>query len=150
MRILFAVLVLFLEFFCGGWEWVLVSLPPLIFLNRRDQPIAGAAAVGFAWLALCLWTGDRRLFFPFSMHWAAQMATLAGRRVRAGGGMILLFLAIRVAQDATAKVLLVEAIVSVAVVSLALLAHGHGPGTWRTRAGAAIVGSLLAYGGLVF
>lgn len=67
------------------------------------------------WLAAFWATGNRELFFPFTMYLAAHAAlTMSGRgpipASAAGGLVVAAFLLIRVFQAATPRVLAVEAV----------------------------------------
>ncbi|MGB8852266.1 MAG: hypothetical protein WCC69_01715 [Pirellulales bacterium] len=80
-----------------GWELVWLILPSL------------------GWLAAFWATGNRELFFPFTMYLAAHAAlTVSGRGViaacAAGGLVVAVFLVIRFFQAATPAVLAVEAV----------------------------------------
>lgn len=142
----------------GGWEWaVLCSIVVLTLWLTGFGAISVVASLGLSlcWLALYVGTGDRRLFFPYAMQLAVQMGCLLRGRVNhpsmvGGGGILALFLAIRVAQSATAGVLFVEflvASVSLAI-ALGLYAPASRTATAQTRITAGAIGSLLAFAGL--
>jgi hypothetical protein len=136
----------------GGWEWTLVCSIVLLAVSRRESTIRAilyTAAVGLFWLAIFRWTGDRRMFFPYSMQYAVQMACLT-RSATAGGCIVLLFLLIRIGQSATLGVLAVEIVVAAAVLAISFYVHGPKMrgAEWRARVSA--VGSVLAFAGLAF
>jgi hypothetical protein len=62
--------------------------------------------------------------------------------------MLALFLAIRVVQGATLQVLIVEALVGAAILSVALALNGSEPHGRLWQAGIAAFGSVLALVGL--
>jgi multisubunit Na+/H+ antiporter MnhF subunit len=98
-------------------------------------------------------SGDRELFFPYTMYLASHVALGFSQRnvwlaSLGGGGLVAAFMAIRVLQNATERVLAVELIVAVAILAFALVAHA-----WSRKqavSDAAIVAgaSLLAYASL--
>ena len=114
----------------GGPPWTVLTALAIVL-----QSIAGLTLLGLGRLAIaCVWlglfaaTGNRELFFCFAMTLAAQAATLSPasqwpRGSLAGALLVAVFLAFRVAQAATLKVLAVEAAVAVAILAAALLAH---------------------------
>lgn len=107
----------------------------------------------FGWLAAAVLTGNRELFFPFAMAVAAFLAgRLRGRSTMAatvgGTGGVVIFLAIRIAQQATVKVLVVEAAVAAVVLGVILVGARLLPNTAGMLAGMMAIASLLAYLGL--
>lgn len=142
----------------GGWPWALVSLMVLAVVWRTDFRAASVLATvvpGLCWLALYQWTGDHRLFFPYAIQYAVQMAYLSGgsavrRTLLGGGSVVLVFVLIRIAQSATAGVLLVEVLVAAAVLALASGVHDSSGRDLRARVLSAAVSSVLAYAGLAF
>lgn len=106
----------------GGPPWV--ALGVLAFAGQvaadfRLRPIAGLVPAG-GWMVAHHLTGNRELFFPYAMALAAHLAgQFIGRgRVAgavAGGIVVAAFLAIRILQAATAKVLAVELAVAAAI-----------------------------------
>ena len=139
-----------------GWEWalpfVMVCLP--LYRERKALlPILAAIAPGLFWLALFLATGDRRLYFCYSMQFAVQLACRwRARSLRASfaGGSIVIaaFLTVRIAQGATASVLFLELAVAAAVLCISIVLHGPCPHTAARRAAVAALASLLAFAGL--
>ena len=91
-------------------------------------------------------TGDRRLFFPFTIQFALQTAFQRRPKILGCASTVGVFLMIRILQGATFKVLLVEIAVAVVVISLA--AYGKTSGGWVSRLVWAGFGSFLAFLGL--
>jgi hypothetical protein len=141
--------------FYGGWEWALMGAVVLAILWRVDFALGSvvtALAVSLAWLAVFHWTGDRRMFFPYSMQFALQMPyVLRGKIARpaivGGGGLILFFLLIRVVQDATMQVLLVETVVALAILGIVVRLCGPSQ-AMPVRLLAGALASALAFAGL--
>lgn len=140
----------------GGWEWALLCSIVLLALWRADfqaASVLASVAVSMLWLALYVWTGDRRLFFPYSMQLAVQMSCLLRGRVEraaaaGGGGIIAVFLAIRIAQSATAGVLFVEFLVAVLAMAISLPVYARSSNSRKSRIFAGALGSALAFAGL--
>jgi hypothetical protein len=126
--------------FLGGWEWTAVSLLALLVVWQTDfraTSVLAAVAPGFCWLALYCWTGDRRLFFPYAMQYAAQ-----------SGSVVLLFVLIRLLQSASAGVLLVEILVASGILALTSGMQRKGRSGLVERMLGAALGSVLAFAGL--
>jgi len=140
----------------GGWAWALPCVVMwLEFRAARADATALAAALapGLLWLLLCGITGDRRLYFCYTMQYAVHLACLYRERslraaIGAGGVLIAVFVAVRVAQAATASVLVVEIAVSLMVLVVSLATYGTGAATSARRMAIAAVASLLAFAGL--
>jgi hypothetical protein len=126
----------------GGWHFAVIAALALALLLLRD--VWESSAVSMLWLALYFASGDPRLFFPFSIQFALQCGWPRGAAVLAS------FLAIRISQGATAKVLLVELAVAVVVIAISLGGYARSSRTLLARAGWAAAGSFLAYLGLAF
>ncbi len=132
----------------GGLEWALVcsiAVAALWWRGFRFGTLVSVLAVSLLWLALYRFTADRRLFFPYTMQLAVQLGFLLRGRVAhpaiiGGGGLMAVFVLIRVVQAATAAVLFVEVLVCVAILLLSLRTRNA---DFRTVASA--VASLLAY-----
>lgn len=146
----------------GGSPWTVLTALAIVLQSLAGLTVAGLGrlAIAFAWLALFVATGNRELFFCFTMTLAAASAMLSPdsqwrRGSLAGGLIVAVFLAFRVAQSATLKVLAVEAAVAVVILAAALLARHH---TCRTTAnpiahelaltGIVTASGLAAYAGL--
>lgn len=124
----------------GGWPWAaMAGVFAAIAWTDEDSgwPAVQSALTALVWLALFQATGDRRLFFPFSMHAAA----LAGRW---GVGVVAGFAAVRVIQGASAHVLGVEMVVAAAVLGLAAALRPY-----AGRSGSAAAAGLAALAGLL-
>jgi hypothetical protein len=138
----------------GGWEWALIGAIGLVLALGTDmgwKPAAAMGVVGLVWLVLFQITGDSRLFFPYSMQYAVQVACLLKGRVEwpalsGGGGVVAVFALIRFSQQATLPVLAVELVVAAFVLGAASAAYGR----LKSRVGAAALGSVLAFAGLIF
>ena len=109
-------------------------------------------AASLVWLTLFHLTGDRRLFFPYSIQFAAQVVCAAPMRPAAakGGGLIAAFLSIRIWQGASAGVLALELIVAIGATSFVAIAYGPRSRGLGARVLGGVAGSVLAYGGLAF
>jgi len=141
--------------FLGGPPWV--ALGVLAFAGQvaadfRLKPLVGfLPAVG--WMVAHQLTGNRELFFPYAMALAAHLACQFSGRGRsaaalAGGLIAAAFLAIRILQAATAKVLAVELAVAAAIlVAVVAVLPAALKRPWGTVA-VTILASLAAYAGL--
>lgn len=139
----------------GGPPWValgVVACIAQVMADFRLRPLLGIVPA-LGWLVASHATGNRELFFPYAMYLAAHVASqFAGRGwkpVAAAGGTVgAAFLATRVLQDATPRVLAIELAVAAAIlvaVVVALMAKGRRP--WAHMA-VAILASFAAYAGL--
>jgi hypothetical protein len=131
-------------FFAGGWPWAVIALATFCFV--RNESALGVAAIGLFWLALFHLTGDRRLFFPFSIQFALQAAFSRG--IFASASIVAIFLTIRVAQGASASVLGVEILVAAVVVGASIAGYRRTAGGFGARVGWSAVGSVMAALGL--
>lgn len=139
----------------GGPPWValgVLAVTAQVVADFRVGPLVGLApAVG--WAALHHATGNRELFFPYSMALAAHLAgqfTSRGRATAtaAGGLAVAAFLAIRLTQRATAGVLAVELAVAAAILAVTVVVlERTSPRPWA-RVAVATAASLAAYAGL--
>ena len=123
--------------------WTLVGITAL-FAGRRNGTGCWVMAPAALWFLLFWATGDRRLFFPFSMQLAASL----------GSGwhsvwVVGVFTAIRVLQGASAHVLGVELIVAAAALGAAVLVDKWGPGGVPGRLLAGAAGGVVALVGLL-
>ncbi|MBS0262305.1 MAG: hypothetical protein JSS02_10175 [Planctomycetes bacterium] len=141
--------------FIGGIPWGVVLLVTLAVRPRREWagPWLETLLPGFVWLLLFHWTGDRRFFFPFTMSLAvavglARVASAPWQRLAGSGVVVGVFLAIRVLQHATARVLAVELGVSLGILGVCLLWDRWGPARTFSRRVLPATASLLAYAGL--
>ena len=106
----------------GGPPWTIVAAIAFAVLGigGRPQESGGRQALwlilpSLGWLLAFRATGNRELFFPFTMYLAAHAAlTVSPRGPKAaglaGGIVVAIFLVIRVLQAATPRVLAVEAV----------------------------------------
>ena len=139
----------------GGWPWTAIGGAAIGALAVADFRPASLAMVvpGLVWLVLFRATGNRELFFPFTIYLASLLALRLGARstwqgVTAGGLMVVLFLAIRASQRASPRVLAVE--LAVAALILAVVVGTLPISRGKIAVEAAVVGlaSLLAYASL--
>ena len=73
-----------------------------------------AAAIPLVWVLMFAVTGDRRLFFPFAIYQAVTFGQLWRGGFVAGTSMIVaMFAVIRIEQEASFRVLVVELLVAV-------------------------------------
>ena len=156
MAILTGLIALVVAAFYGGWEWVLLSFVVLVALWHAEfavVPILTTIGVSYFCLALFHWTSDRRIFFPYAMQLAVQMPDVMKGLVSkpalvGGGGIIAVFMLIRITQSATAGVLLVELFIAITILTLVSKIcpqSVRGPGT---RVIIGVLGSALAFVGL--
>lgn len=143
----------------GGWPWALVAAIALFEFHRgKDHSVAGvlkASVVSLIFLVLFVWTQDRRMFFPYSMQYALQLACLWSGRFPysavAGGALVtMVFVAIRIVQGATVAVLAVEIAVAAVSLAIGLAVYARSQPSPAARATAALAASLVAYAGLMF
>lgn len=141
----------------AGLPWAIVALAASLAIPRQKLnavSLIGTIGVGLAWLLLFILTGDRRLFFPYTIHFAIQSICLLDARVHRpallGGGLsIIIFTAIRVVQGATLAVLSVEWIVAAAVLALITAAWRRSSRSSASCSALSLAGSLLAFAGLL-
>ena len=141
--------------FLGGPPWVALGVLALIGQVAADfrlGPLVGLLPAA-GWMAAHHLSGNRELFFPYALalavHLAGQVVCRGrGTAATAGGLVMAAFLAIRLLQDATGRVLAVEAAVATVILGLAVAVlpmAARRP--WGTAA-VTILASLLAYAGL--
>jgi hypothetical protein len=139
----------------GGPPWTVVGMlafvAPLVTGLRRAS--LALLLPSLTWLVLFRVTGNRELFFPFTMYVAAYLAvSLAERDARlgvAGGSFVVAtFLGIRVLQRATVPVLAVECVVAAAILAAVVAARAMLRKQQATDAMIVAGASLLAYAGL--
>lgn len=127
----------------GGWAWLPACLIALGaawlrggsgFVSANLVRTVGASLM---WLGVYAITGDRRLYFPYTMQYAVQAGPLGGVAAAA------VFFAIRIWQGAATEVLIVEAVVAVAVLALAYAARKR-----ISLPVSALLASLLAFASL--
>ena len=135
----------------GGLPWACISVFGIcIFIaygaNWREVLLLILPAL--FWLAVFHFSGDRRMFFPFSILFAASFALRANWA--AAMGIMVLFLVARILQDATFKVLAVEVLVAVVVLCPVYFARKKLSALQQWRSAFAAASSLLAFIGLIF
>lgn len=142
----------------GGPPWTVIGAIAIVMQTTGGVRLAslGGMAPSLAWLGLYHATGNRELFFPYSMYLAGYAALpaagAAGRLGPIGGGLIVAaFLVIRILQQATPRVLAVECAVAIAILALVLAARPRrpthvSPHAWQ--AAVAATASGLAYASL--
>jgi hypothetical protein len=138
----------------GGWPWTAIGATAIGMLAVVDLRPASLAMVvpSLVWLALFRATGNRELFFPFTIHLASLVALCLGRenlwRGMAGGGLIgSMFLVIRALQQASVKVLGVESVVTALILGLVVATLPAIRG--RDAVGGGLVGGGVVGGGVV-
>lgn len=144
---------------CGGPPWTLVAMTAFLALAFSGARLATLAlmAPALLWLVLFRVTGNRELFFPYAMHLAAVVACrIHGGRIAglAGGiGVVTAFLAIRVAQRATPRVLAVELAVALVILAATIVAvtaatRSRPSASAGLEAAIVVAAGLAAYAGL--
>ena len=136
----------------GGLPAGLLCAIALAAQCSSNCPAGGWGLIGgsLSWLVLAQVTHNRELFFPYTMLLAAVACVhLCGRRLLigslAGGTVLAAFFILRILQKATAKVLLVEFIVAVAILAAVIVVSSKSTRTASIRAAIAVAASLLAY-----
>ena len=136
---------------CGGPAWAAVAAVACVaHVVAGLEPAALLAALpAVGWLAASRFTGNRELFFPYSMLLAtsALLAVPAARSlagIAAAGGVIAAFLAARVVQQATGRVLAVELAAAAVVLAAAVAARAFLP-SLGLRWWLPVTASLAAY-----
>lgn len=145
----------------GGPPWTVIGAIAVLLQSFRGVRISSLAFLvpSLVWLVLSHVTGNRELFFPFSIYLAScaalRSAVSAAWLPPLGGAVIVMaFMFIRILQQASFRVLAVELVVAIAILAIVLRA-----GAWSgqrlanipqvariaTIAGAS---SLLAYASL--
>ena len=141
--------------FLGGPPWV--ALAVLTFFGQviadfRLAPLFGLTPA-ILWAAAHFLTDNRELFFPYAMtlavHLAGQFATRGRPAVAVAGGLVAAaFLAIRVMQAATLRVLGVEAAVTMVILVAAVAALPRVADRPWAKAAVTALASLAAFAGL--
>jgi hypothetical protein len=152
----------------GGPPWTVIGALAVVAQTLGGVRIESLALVvpSLAWLALSHATGNRELFFPYTMYLASCVALRDSQRATerapwlgplGGVAIVAAFMVIRILQQATARVLAVECVVAAAIFALVVVA-----GSWSRRHGVAVTppahfawqatlvvtASLLAYASL--
>ena len=148
----------------GGPPWTVIGAIAVVAQTLGGLRSESLAFVmpSLAWLALSHATGNRELFFPYTMYLASCVALRATERTPwlgplGGAAIVALFMVIRILQQATVRVLVVEFVVATAILALVVVA-----GSWSRRratpfsprahvawtATVIVAASLLAYASL--
>jgi len=152
----------------GGPSWTVIGAIAVVAQTLGGVRMESLALVvpSLAWLALSHVTGNRELFFPYSMYLASCVALRDSQRATqravwlgplGGAAIVTAFMVIRILQQATLRVLAVEFVVAAAILALVLVAcswsrrHGEQvaivtPFAWQ--AAIVLASSLLAYASL--
>lgn len=139
----------------GGPPWVGLGILACVLqavADFRVGPLVGVAPA-LGWAAAHHLTGNRELFFPFAIYLAAHAAGQFAGRGRpaatvAGGIVVAAFLAIRLLQSASGRVLAVEAAVAAAILAATVAVLPLVPRRPWAVAVVAALASLAAYAGL--
>ena len=152
----------------GGPPWTVIGALAVVLLALRGIRIESLALVvpSLAWLALSHATGNRELFFPYTMYLASCVALLDSQRSTqraawlgplGGAAIVATFMVIRILQQATVRVLAVEFVVAAAILAVVVVAgswscgrvaHVAPPAQLAWRAAIVAASSLLAYASL--
>lgn len=138
-------------YWCGGWPALLLLVTTrLLHATARasSRELLLFAIPGF-WLVLQHLSQDRRLFFSWSMGLAA-CAMFAGNsrsvlcRAGSAGIITVLFLSIRIQQQATQRVLLIETLAAVGILGVAAFLGKNRNGRLFSTASSVAAASILA------
>ena len=152
----------------GGPPWTVIGAIAVVAQTLGGVRIESLALVvpSLAWLALSHATGNRELFFPYTMYlascvalWNSQRATQRAAWLGPLGGaaIVAAFMVIRILQQATVRVLAVEFVVAAAILALVVVtgswsrrrvAHVTPAAHFAWRAAIVAASSLLAYASL--
>jgi hypothetical protein len=119
----------------GGPPWTVIGAIAVVAQTLGGVRIESLALVvpSLAWLALSHATGNRELFFPYTMYLASCVALRDSQRAAwlgplGGAAIVAAFMVIRILQQATVRVLAVEFVVATAILALVVVA-----GSWSRR-----------------
>lgn len=139
----------------GGPPWTLVGVITfvLIAFTRPGLPLLVLVAPSLVWLVLARATDNRELFFPFAMHLAAVVTCRLANRTAAwgclgGAAVVAAFLGIRMAQEATLRVLAVECAVAFAILGAVTIVRHLCSRQKGVDAAIATAAAISAYAGL--
>jgi len=148
----------------GGPPWTVIGALAVVLLALGGIRIESLALMvpSLAWLALSHATGNRELFFPYTMYLASCVALRDSQRAAwlgplGGAAIVAAFMVIRILQQATLRVLAVEFVVAAAIFALVVVAgswsrrrvaHVAPPAHFGCRAAIVAASSLLAYASL--
>ena len=139
----------------GGPPWTALGAAAVV-AQAVVSPQASRLLVllpAVVWLVLFRITGNRELFFPYAMALTAFVSLPMAARAAwqgwlSGGLMVGAFLAIRLAQQATGRVLAVELAVAAVILGLILVTASRVQGHLPRQAALVAAASLAAYAGL--
>ena len=144
----------------GGTPWAIVGMTAFIaqiftqvFSGIRAESLL-LVVPSLIWLALFRVTGNRELFFPYTMFMATGVAVRAVERtpwlgMLGGGAVVTAFMILRILQNATSRVLAVELVIAAAILVCAVAARSMSERQTILRDAAIVaVSSLLAYASL--
>jgi hypothetical protein len=148
----------------GGPPWTVIGAIAVVLLALGGIRFESLALMvpSLAWLGLSHATGNRELFFPYTMYLASCVALRATERTPwlgplGGAAIVALFMVIRILQQATVRVLVVEFVVAAAILALVVVAgswsrrrvaHVAPAANFACRAAIVAASSLLAYASL--
>lgn len=145
-------LLLFAALALGGLPWAALLLMALVAQSFTDLRVKSLALIApsLLWVALFRVTGNRELFFPYSIYLATYTALLLydtrfWLSALSGTLVVAAFLAVRCLQDATMRVLAVEFGVAVTILAFTFISYAFSPRIVASRAALVIVASLIAY-----
>jgi hypothetical protein len=116
----------------GGPPWAVIGAIAVVLLalgGIRTESLA-LMVPSLAWLGFSHATGNRELFFPYTMYLASCVALRDSQRASwlgllGGAAIVTAFMIIRILQQATVRVLVVEFVVATAILALVVVA-----GSW--------------------
>ncbi len=139
----------------GGPPWTVIGVIAIlaqILGGSRIESLA-LAVPSLAWLALSHATGNRELFFPYTMYLASCVALRTAGRAAwlgplGGAAIVAAFMVIRILQHATVRVLAVEFVVAATILALVLVAPRWSGNRLTRDATLVVAASLVAYASL--
>lgn len=142
----------------GGRRWALIALAgllPLRILGASLPLLFNSLLLSGLWLGAQHFSGDIRLFFPFTLHFATQLGLMLPfsplrSALYGSGGIVLLFSIIRLWQSASLIVLLVELLVAAVAISFPLALYRLSAPSSLALNATLLLSALLGYLGLVF
>jgi hypothetical protein len=146
----------------GGPPWTVIGAIAIVAMTLGGARIGSLALMvpSLVWLGLSYSTGNRELYFPYTMYLAGCVALRIAPASRwigpvGGAAIVAAFMVIRVLQQATVRVLAVEFVVAAVILACVVAARALGrryPGNVVPVARDAtimVASSLLAYASLV-
>ena len=152
----------------GGPPWTVIGAMAVVAQTLGGTRIESLAFVmpSLVWLALSHATGNRELFFPYTMYLASCVALRDSQQATqrpawlgplGGAAIVAAFMVIRILQQATLRVLAVEFVIAAAILALVVVAgswsrgrvaHPAPAARYACRAAFIVAASLLAYASL--